>query len=76
MSWRRNSSAAFRFILRSGPIRLPYVPQAVDQLGQIADVCAREGLVYGLEIEPNLVGSTGKLMATSGPQGQPARTWC
>ena len=54
----------FSFYPPLGADPAPYVPQAVDQLGQIVDACAREGLVYGLEIEPNLVGSTGKLMAT------------
>lgn len=36
---------------------------AADQIRQIADACAKEGLVYGLEIEPNLVGETGPLLA-------------
>lgn len=54
----------FSFYPPLGADPVPYIPQAVDQIGQIVDICAREGLVYGLEIEPNLVGSTGKLMAT------------
>ena len=54
----------FSFYPPLGSDPAAYVPQAVDQLGQIADVCAREELVLGLEIEPNLVGSTGGLMAT------------
>lgn len=40
-----------------------HLSQVVDQLGQIADVCASEGLVFGLEVEANLVGQTGKLLA-------------
>lgn len=40
-----------------------HMNQVVDQLGQIADVCAAEGLVFGLEVEANLVGQTGKLLA-------------
>ncbi|MFM9961793.1 MAG: sugar phosphate isomerase/epimerase family protein [Planctomycetaceae bacterium] len=40
-----------------------YFQQAVDQIGQIADLCAKAGLVYGLEIEPNLIGDTGPMMA-------------
>jgi sugar phosphate isomerase/epimerase len=40
-----------------------HIPQAVDQIGQIVDACAKEGLVYGLEIEPNLIGETGPLLA-------------
>ena len=37
--------------------------QAVDQVGKIADVCGRHGLIYGLEVEANLVGHTGLLLA-------------
>ena len=40
-----------------------HVAHAADQIGQIVDACAAEGLVYGLEIEPNLVGETGPLLA-------------
>jgi hypothetical protein len=40
-----------------------YVPQAADQLGKIAEVCHRSDLTFGLEIEANLVGQTGELMA-------------
>ena len=54
----------FSFYPPLGADPVPYIPQAVDQLGQIADICAGEELIFGLEIEPNLVGSTGKLMAT------------
>ena len=46
----------------------PYIGQAVEQIGAIVDACAVEGLVDGLEIEPNLVGSTGELMATLAKQ--------
>ncbi len=40
-----------------------YLPQAVDQLGQIAEACHRSDLTFGLEIEANLVGQTGELLA-------------
>ena len=40
-----------------------HINQAVDNIGQIVDACAAAGLVYGLEIEPNLVGETGPLLA-------------
>lgn len=40
-----------------------HIPQAVDQLGQIAETCHRSDLTFGLEIEANLVGQTGQLMA-------------
>ena len=35
----------------------------VDQLGQIAETCHRSDLTFGLEIEANLVGQTGQLLA-------------
>jgi sugar phosphate isomerase/epimerase len=54
----------FSFYPPLGADPAPYVGQAVEQIGAIVDACAREKLVYGLEIEPNLVGSTGELMAT------------
>ncbi|MBJ44425.1 MAG: hypothetical protein CMJ80_14325 [Planctomycetaceae bacterium] len=40
-----------------------HLPQVVDQLGQIADVCADNDLVFGLEIEANLVGQSGEILA-------------
>jgi sugar phosphate isomerase/epimerase len=40
-----------------------HLPQAVDQLGQIAEHCHRSDLTFGLEIEANLVGQTGQLLA-------------
>jgi len=40
-----------------------YLPQAVDQLGQIAEACHRADLTYGLEVEANLVGRNGELLA-------------
>ena len=33
--------------------------QAADQLGQIVEACAKAGVVYGLEIEGNLIGGDG-----------------
>lgn len=40
-----------------------HLPQVVDQLGQIAEVCHRSDLTFGVEIEANLVGQTGQLLA-------------
>ena len=40
-----------------------HIPQAVDQIGQIADACRSAGIIYGLEIDPNLIGETGPLLA-------------
>jgi sugar phosphate isomerase/epimerase len=40
-----------------------HLGQVVDQLGKIADECEKAGLTFGLEVEANLVGQTGKLLA-------------
>ncbi|MCC6511667.1 MAG: sugar phosphate isomerase/epimerase [Pirellulaceae bacterium] len=40
-----------------------HIPQVVDQLGKISDECDKNGLTFGLEVEANLVGQTGKLLA-------------
>lgn len=53
----------FSFYHPAGTAPEDYINQVVDQLGQIADVCAAEGLVFGLEVEANLVGQTGKILA-------------
>ena len=37
--------------------------QVVDQLGQIAEICDRSDLTFGLEVEANLVGQSGQLLA-------------
>ena len=39
-----------------------HITQVVDQLGQIAEVCHRSDLTFGLEVEANLVGQTGALL--------------
>jgi sugar phosphate isomerase/epimerase len=39
-----------------------HIPQAIDQLGQIARLCDSHGLTFGLEVEANLIGQTGKLL--------------
>jgi sugar phosphate isomerase/epimerase len=53
----------FSFYGRAGEDPRPYLAEAVDRLGTLADLMASEGLIYGLEIEPNLVGQTGQLLA-------------
>jgi sugar phosphate isomerase/epimerase len=53
----------FSFYHPRGEDPRKHIPQAADQIRRIVDVCAQEGLVYGLEIEPNLIGETGPLMA-------------
>lgn len=39
-----------------------HIPQVVDQLGQIAEMCHRSDLTFGLEVEGNLVGQNGRLL--------------
>ncbi|MDQ3330711.1 MAG: sugar phosphate isomerase/epimerase [Planctomycetota bacterium] len=58
----------FSFYGPAGEDPRPYVAEAVDRLGTLADLMAAEGLIYGLEIEPNLVGQTGPLLATIAEQ--------
>lgn len=53
----------FSFYPPRGEDWRPHLPQAVDQIGRIADFCRREGVVYGLEIEANLVGASGGALA-------------
>ncbi len=53
----------FSFYHPRGTKAEDHLDQAADQIRQIAEACANEGLVYGLEIEPNLVGETGPLLA-------------
>lgn len=45
-----------------------HVAQAADQLGQIAETCHRSDLTFGLEVEANLVGRNGELMAALAKQ--------
>jgi sugar phosphate isomerase/epimerase len=40
-----------------------YVQQAADHIGPIVDACRKAGLVYGLEVEANLVGQNGRMLA-------------
>ncbi len=53
----------FSFYHPKGSDPRKHLPQAVDQLGAIAEACHRSDLTLGLEIEGNLVGHTGQLMA-------------
>jgi sugar phosphate isomerase/epimerase len=53
----------FSFYHPKGANPADFVPQVVDQLGQIAEVCLRSDLTFGVEIEANLVGQTGQLLA-------------
>ncbi len=53
----------FSFYHPMGTEPKDHFAQAVDQLGQIAETCHRSDLTFGLEVEPNLVGSNGYLLA-------------
>jgi len=53
----------FSFYHPKGSDPWEHTAQAADQLGQIADICHRSDLTFGLEIEGNLVGQSGELMA-------------
>ena len=53
----------FSFYPPKGDDAREHLPQAADQLAQIAEKCHRSDLTYGLEIEANLVGQTGELIA-------------
>ncbi|MEQ1824574.1 MAG: TIM barrel protein [Pirellula sp.] len=39
-----------------------HLSQTIDQLGQIARMADSHGLTFGLEVEANLIGQTGKLL--------------
>ena len=54
----------FSFYHPKGTKPEEHLDQVCDQLTQIADVCEKRGLTFGLEIEANLVGQTGELLKT------------
>jgi sugar phosphate isomerase/epimerase len=53
----------FSFYHPKGSEPREHVPQAADRLAQIAEACHRSDLTFGVEIESNLVGQSGQLMA-------------
>jgi sugar phosphate isomerase/epimerase len=53
----------FSFYHPKGTDPEPYIPQVIDQLGQIAEACHRSDLTFGLEVEANLVGQNGHILA-------------
>ncbi len=53
----------FSFYHPRGTDPRDHIAQAADQLGQIAETCHRSDLTFGLEVEPNLVGEDGYLLA-------------
>ncbi|MCH2129258.1 MAG: sugar phosphate isomerase/epimerase [Pirellulaceae bacterium] len=52
----------FSFYPPKGKNPSDYISQTVDQLGQIAEMCHRSDLTYGIEVEANLVGQNGHLL--------------
>ncbi len=53
----------FSFYHPKGHDPFDYVQQAADRLGPIVESCSEAGLVFGLEVEANLVGQNGRLLA-------------
>jgi sugar phosphate isomerase/epimerase len=53
----------FSFYHPKGSDPSEHLSQAADQLGQIAEACHRSDLTFGVEIEANLVGQSGQLIA-------------
>ena len=53
----------FSFYHPRGSDIATHMAQAIDQIGEIVRVCDSHGLTFGLEVEANLVGQTGKLLA-------------
>ncbi len=53
----------FSFYHPKGADPREHLSQTIDQLGRIAEVCHRSDLTFGLEIEANLVGSNGHILA-------------
>ncbi len=53
----------FSFYHPRGTDPQDHIPQVVDQLGRIAETCHRSDLIFGLEIEANLVGQSGELLS-------------
>jgi sugar phosphate isomerase/epimerase len=53
----------FSFYYPRGEDPRKHLPRAAENLRKIVERCAKAGLVYGCEIEPNLVGETGSLLA-------------
>lgn len=53
----------FSFYHPKGEDPAKYVQQAADRLGPIVELCAQAELVFGLEVEANLVGQNGRMLA-------------
>ena len=53
----------FSFYPPKGADPRAHLPQAVEQIGHLVEACHRSDLTYGLEVEANLVGQNGHLLA-------------
>lgn len=53
----------FSFYHPKGEDPAKHVQAAADRLGPIVDLCGKAGLVYGLEVEANLVGQNGRMLS-------------
>ena len=53
----------FSFYPPRGADPADFLEEAVDRIGRIAEACHRSDLTFGLEVEANLVGRTGDLLA-------------
>jgi sugar phosphate isomerase/epimerase len=52
----------FSFYHPQGEDPAPYLEEAAEKIARMADACAAEGLVYGLEVEANLIGQNGRML--------------
>jgi len=53
----------FSFYPPRGAKPQDHLEEAVERIGRIAEACHRSDLTFGLEVEANLVGQTGELLA-------------
>jgi sugar phosphate isomerase/epimerase len=53
----------FSFYHPKGTDPAEHIPEVADKLGKIAERCDQNGLTFGLEVEANLVGQNGNLLA-------------
>src|SRR5688500_18025863 len=53
----------FSFYHPRGTDPRPHIAQVADHLGEIAEMCHRSDLTFGLEIEANLVGQSGSILS-------------
>lgn len=53
----------FSFYHPAGTDPLPHVAAAADRLAPIVELCGQHGLTFGLEVEANLIGQNGGILA-------------